>query len=423
MSHGRWTLAALCFALAGAGRAQDASLELKNGGVEFSDGSVQTSALPHRAAVEKTGQTGCYASDGTPRACAGSGEDGEFQIGVGSPSPRFVDHGDGTVTDLLTGLMWLKDADCDDPSGASWSNWETILAWVDDFNAGSMMECAEYVAGTYTDWRLPSVRELASVIDYGQVDPALPAGHPFVNVPWDTDGNFSYGFASSSVIPSLPTADKFWVVSSRDGQIRGNDGDLESPGAQAIWPVRGTTQGTVRVEDSGYRSDQCYASGGAPTPCTGTGQDAELQAGVAWPTPRFTDHGDGTVTDELTGLMWLKDRLCLGDGLTWQEALDSVTDFNTTAVACAEYTPQTHTDWRMANIKELDSLGAPAGTLPNDHPFPSSGADPHSYCSSTSVVGEPSQYWRIRFGGNTHINIDAKSNSFCRAWPVRGGVD
>jgi hypothetical protein len=33
--------------------------------------------------------------------------------------------------------------------------------------------------------------------------------------------------------------------------------------------------------------------------------DGEIRAGVAWPTPRFTDNGDGTATDNLTGLTWL----------------------------------------------------------------------------------------------------------------------
>ena len=47
----------------------------------------------------------------------------------------------------------------------------------------------------------------------------------------------------------------------------------------------------------------------APVPKTGftgsvaTGDDGDLKKGVAWPSPRFTDHGNGTVTDKLTGLV------------------------------------------------------------------------------------------------------------------------
>jgi len=64
---------------------------------------------PVPAMVPKTGQTTCYDTAGNPRDCAGTGEDGEYQMGVAT-TPRFTDHGNGTVTDNLTGLMWTKDA-------------------------------------------------------------------------------------------------------------------------------------------------------------------------------------------------------------------------------------------------------------------------------------------------------------------------
>ena len=54
----------------------------------------------------------------------------------------------------------------------------------------------------------------------------------------------------------------------------------------------------------------CYDSLGAVVPCAGTGQDGEIKAGVAWPSPRFTDNSNGTVTDNLTGLIWLKNANC-----------------------------------------------------------------------------------------------------------------
>ncbi len=47
----------------------------------------------------------------------------------------------------------------------------------------------------------------------------------------------------------------------------------------------------------------CYTSGGAVTPCAGTGQDGDVQAGA---TLSYTDNGDGTITDNNTGLMWEK---------------------------------------------------------------------------------------------------------------------
>ena len=69
-----------------------------------------------------------------------------------------------------------------------------------------------------------------------------------------------------------------------------------------------------------YTLDQLYAltRERAPVPKSGqtssnaTGDDGDLQRGVAWPDPRFTDNGDGTVTDNLTGLIWLKNANCFG---------------------------------------------------------------------------------------------------------------
>lgn len=67
-------------------------------------------------------------------------------------------------------MMWTKDAT---PGGArAWSN---AVDYCNGMNAG---------AGThgYTDWRLPNVREMQSLVDYGRVNPGLPAGYPFTNL-------------------------------------------------------------------------------------------------------------------------------------------------------------------------------------------------------------------------------------------------
>ena len=50
----------------------------------------------------------------------------------------------------------------------------------------------------------------------------------------------------------------------------------------------------------------CYDTAGTVITCAGTGQDGDKQAGVAWPSPRFIDNYDGTVADNMTGLVWLK---------------------------------------------------------------------------------------------------------------------
>lgn len=70
------------------------------------------------APVPVTGQTTCYDTNGIEIDCAGTGQDGEYSSGVALPQPRFIDNGYGTVTDNLTDIIWLRQADCfHGPSG------------------------------------------------------------------------------------------------------------------------------------------------------------------------------------------------------------------------------------------------------------------------------------------------------------------
>ncbi len=94
----------------------DGGIESTAAGFIFPDGSVQTTAaVAGSAPVEDTGQQTCYDPTGTTMdtvACAGTGQDGELQRGVTWPTPGFTDNEDGTMTDNLTGLIWLQDANC-----------------------------------------------------------------------------------------------------------------------------------------------------------------------------------------------------------------------------------------------------------------------------------------------------------------------
>ena len=73
-------------------------------------------------------------------------------------------------------------------------------------------------------------------------------------------------------------------------------------------------------------NNPCPPDGPAPVEKTGqttsyaTGDDGDLEKGVSWPNPRFTDNLDGTITDNLTGLIWLKDANCFGYR-NWGEAI------------------------------------------------------------------------------------------------------
>jgi hypothetical protein len=119
------------------------------------------------APVPKTGQTTSYATR----------DDGALQKGVASPSPRFTDNGNGTVTDNLTKLIWMKNA-----------NAIGSVLWSQALTIANSLKSGQYglTDGSQVgDWRLPNVKELASLLDYGKYNPALPAGHPFLGVQSD----------------------------------------------------------------------------------------------------------------------------------------------------------------------------------------------------------------------------------------------
>lgn len=188
------------------------------------------------APVPQTGQTQCWDASGSPINCPGTGQDGAFQAGVPFPSPRFTDNGNGTVTDNLTGLVWLKDAGC----VGSWL-WADALAAITAFNQGTDFACVEYRAGTFTDWRLPNVREIHSLIDFAFLVPALSdaAG----TGQW-TPGNAFAGdvllglpgevmlFWSSTTLARTP--DNAWYISLATGVTN----VIHKGSTYHVWPVR-----------------------------------------------------------------------------------------------------------------------------------------------------------------------------------------
>ena len=155
---------------------------------------------PYPAMLPMTGQTSSYRAE----------DDGDLRKGVPWPSPRFTDHGDGTVTDNLTGLMWTQNADI-------WGN----VTW-----NSAVDNCAGYSLAGHSDWRLPNVCELKSLLDYSQYDDALPSGHPFYDVQgivWSST-TVGWGGGSWAVMVSFQTGSS--SASSKTSGFR-------------VWPVRG----------------------------------------------------------------------------------------------------------------------------------------------------------------------------------------
>ena len=156
-------------------------------------------------------------------------------------------------------------------------------------------------------------------------------------------------------------------------------------------------------------------------PCGSPGDDSELRRGVLWPVPRFTDNGNGTVKDNLTGLIWLKNSNCFG-ARTWDQALTDANGLASPSCGLSDGSLAGH--WRLPNVRELLSLidfAAFSPAIPSGTPF--AGVQPSvRYWSSTVVANNTPNAWDIDFDIGTVNRNQAKTNTYF-VWPVSGGQD
>jgi hypothetical protein len=228
------------------------------------------------------------------------GQDAQYRINP----PSYTVNGDGTVTDNVTGLMWTQDP-------GEKMTWQQAIDGAKD--------CA---AGGCGDWRLPTIKELYSLIDFNGTDPD-PMGTdtsgltPFIDA---SVFGFKYGdiskgeriidsqWATSTLYESttMGGSKTMFGVNFADGRIKG-------------YPVE-SRRGKTKFYVLYVRGNEAYGRN------------------------EFVDNGDGTVTDKATGLMWMQ--ADSGTGMNWSTAL--------VYADLAEHAGCS--DWRLPTAKELQSI-------------------------------------------------------------------
>jgi len=162
----------------------------------------------------------------------------------------------------------------------------------------------------------------------------------------------------------------------------------------------------------------CYDINGNVIDCPDTGQDGDVQAGVAWPEPRFEDNGDGTITDHLTGLIWLKNANCFGTR-TWSQALSDCNSLS--SGSCGLTDSSAAGDWRLPNIIELESLvnaeQANSATWLNTRGF--ANVQSSYYWSATTYASNTNFAWIVGMDGGYVYDSNKANHHY--VWPVRGG--
>ena len=262
------------------------------------------------ADIVDTGQDLCYdTSKEIPCPRPGEafyGQDAQYE----GDSFSYVDNGDGTVTDLNTGLMWQKDP-------GDKVTFDEAVRGVDTLRLGG-----------HDDWRVPTIKELYTLIDFRGGSGRTEAE----SIPYLDTTVFELRFGDTSAGERLIDA-QFLSSTEYVSTTMNND-----PTVFGVNFVDGRIKGYPKMD---------------PRSRTGKLMFVRYVRGTPYGENAFTDNGDGTVTDNSTGLMWLqqdsgghkagKDG---NGGLNWEQAL----------AWCEGLSHAGHDDWRLPNAKELQGI-------------------------------------------------------------------
>jgi len=187
-------------------------------------------------------------------------------------------------------------------------------------------------------------------------------------------------------------------------------------------PVLKTGQTTLvknydNWNSNAYKDDAYWAA-------QGYGIDCSNANGARFEVHKRPDNqeDDGTVTDKKTGLMWTQNANRF-ESVLWEAAFTSVLNLRTLPEGCGSSGVACYTDWRLPNIKELQSLidyGHSSPAMPENSETAFENIKNYYYWSSTTDINNPYAYAWAVYMVTGKVNGQTKSNP-CYVWPVRGG--
>jgi PKD repeat protein len=334
--------------------------------------SITVSGVPTAGAfvIVDTAQTRCY-NESTSITAPSAGQPFYGQDAqIAGPQPSYTLSADGlTVTDNRTGLTWQRSPD----TGDGVLNTDDKINWSGAQARPAALNAAHF--GGYSDWRLPSIKELYSLIDFRGMDPSGFTGTntstltPFIDTNYF---QFVYGGTSSAVGDRI-------IDSQYASSTLYASPDLSGDGGKCF----GVNFADGRIKGYGLVNNGSEKTFFVQCVRGNSGYGLNL----------FVDNGNQTVTDQATGLMWAKNDS--GTGMGWSNALAWVQAKNT-----ARYLG--YSDWRLPNVKELQSIvdytRSPDGTG-------SAALDPIFNCTQfTNENGQLDYAWV--WSGTTHATYN-----------------
>ncbi|MEA2029129.1 MAG: DUF1566 domain-containing protein [Campylobacterota bacterium] len=257
--------------------------------------------------VVDTNQLNCYSSSGSSVSCSSSGQDGAYSAN----QPSYTNNGDGTVTDNVTSLVWQQSPD---------TTGDGVIDASDKLTQSAAVSyCANLTLGGQSDWRLPDIKTLYSLMDFSGEDPSGYSGTDTSTLePFIDDATFFFGYGDTDAGERV--IDAQWATMSIYVYTVMNGSEAMFGLNLADGRIKGYPTSNKNYYVQCVRGNESYAQNS------------------------LVDNGNETISDSATGLMWQKSDN--GNSVDWDSAISY----------CENLSLANHSDWRLPNAKELHSI-------------------------------------------------------------------